>query len=65
MSDPNLPAVRRIAEQARRVHWLNPEARSQWDTGDSAASAYAELVEMHECRNARQLSALVGRLLPV
>ncbi|GGX29994.1 vWA domain-containing protein [Streptomyces lomondensis] len=64
-SDPNLPAVRRIAERARRVHWLNPEQRSRWGTGDSAAPAYAELVEMHECRTARQLSALVARLLPV
>ncbi|MGV9881537.1 vWA domain-containing protein [Streptomyces sp. NPDC003006] len=65
MSDPNLPALREIAGRARRVYWLNPEQRSQWSTGDSAAYAYAELVEMHECRNARQLSALIGRLLPV
>ncbi|MEU0167599.1 VWA domain-containing protein [Streptomyces iakyrus] len=64
-SDPNLPAVRQIAERARRVHWLNPEQRSRWGMGDSVAPAYAELVEMHECRNARQLSALVARLLPV
>ena len=65
MSDPNLPAVRHIAQRARRVYWLNPEQRSQWGTGDSAAPDYAELVEMHECRNAKQLSALVGRLLPI
>ncbi|GHB66294.1 VWA domain-containing protein [Streptomyces viridiviolaceus] len=65
MSDPNLAALRRIAERARRVYWLNPEQRSRWGTGDSAAPAYAELVEMHECRNARQLGALVTRLLPV
>ncbi|WP_043670451.1 vWA domain-containing protein [Streptomyces xylophagus] len=65
MSDPNLPAVRHIAQRARRVYWLNPEQRSQWGTGDSAAPDYAELVEMHECRNAQQLSALVGRLLPI
>ncbi|MCH0570631.1 VWA domain-containing protein [Streptomyces sp. MUM 136J] len=65
MADPNLPALRWIAGQARRVHWLNPEPRSQWGTGDSAAPEYAELVAMHECRTARQLSALVGRLLPV
>ncbi|MEU0109424.1 VWA domain-containing protein [Streptomyces sp. NPDC006251] len=64
-ADPNLPAVRRIAERARRVYWLNPEQRSRWGTGDSVAPAYAELVEMHECRTARQLSALVARLLPV
>ncbi|PAZ10236.1 hypothetical protein CLM62_43130 [Streptomyces sp. SA15] len=65
MSDPNLPAVRHLTERARRVYWLNPEARSQWGTGDSAAPAYAELVEMHECRSARQLGDIVGRLLPV
>jgi uncharacterized protein with von Willebrand factor type A (vWA) domain len=65
MSDPNLPAVREITERARRVYWLNPEARAQWGTGDSAAYEYAELVEMHECRNVRQLSELVGRLLPI
>ncbi|MGW1721339.1 VWA domain-containing protein [Streptomyces sp. NPDC002306] len=65
MSDPNLPAVRRIAARARRLYWLNPEPRGQWGTGDSAAPSYAELVEMYECRNVRQLGALVGRLLPV
>ncbi|MET9081276.1 VWA domain-containing protein [Streptomyces sp. NPDC004237] len=63
--DPNLAAVRRIAQQARRVYWLNPERHSLWGTGDSAAPEYAELVEMHECRTVRQLSGLVARLLPV
>ena len=51
--------------RAKSVYWLNPEQRTQWGTGDSAAPDYAELVEMHECRNAQQLSALVGRLLPI
>ncbi|MFF4712552.1 VWA domain-containing protein [Streptomyces eurythermus] len=65
MSDPNLAAVRDIVRRARRVHWLNPEPRDRWGTGDSAAPAYAGLVEMHECRTARQLGALIARLLPV
>ncbi|MFD9321457.1 VWA domain-containing protein [Streptomyces sp. NPDC060053] len=65
MSDPNLAALRQIAEQARHVHWLNPEPRTLWGTGDSAAPEYAESVAMHECRNAHQLGVLVGRLLPV
>ncbi|MEU9397799.1 VWA domain-containing protein [Streptomyces sp. NPDC048324] len=65
MSDPNLAAVRQITERARRVYWLNPEPRAQWGTGDSAAPDYAELVDMYECRNARQLGALISRLLPV
>ncbi|MGC0327966.1 uncharacterized protein with von Willebrand factor type A (vWA) domain [Streptomyces sp. SAI-170] len=65
MADPNLPALSRIAERARRVYWLNPEPRAQWGTGDSAAPDYAGLVEMHECRTARQLGDLISRLLPV
>jgi uncharacterized protein with von Willebrand factor type A (vWA) domain len=65
MADPNLPALRQIAGQARRVYWLNPEPRAQWGTGDSAAPDYAELVAMYECRTARQLGALVSRLLPI
>lgn len=65
MGDPNLPALREIAARARRVYWLNPEPRAQWGTGDSAAPAYAGHAEMHECRNARQLAALISRLLPV
>ncbi|MEU4672666.1 VWA domain-containing protein [Amycolatopsis sp. NPDC023774] len=63
--DPNLDAVRAIRDRARHVYWLNPERRALWSTGDSAALAYAELVEMHECRNVQQLSTLVTRLLPV
>ncbi|MEU1181475.1 VWA domain-containing protein [Streptomyces sp. NPDC005820] len=65
MSDPNLPALREISARARRLYWLNPEPRPLWGTGDSAAPEYAELVAMHECRNAHQLGALVGRLLPI
>ncbi|MDT8914904.1 VWA domain-containing protein [Amycolatopsis sp. PS_44_ISF1] len=63
--DPNLDALRAVRDRARHVFWLNPERRALWSTGDSAALAYAELVEMHECRTAQQLSTLVTRLLPV
>ncbi|GAA3387236.1 VWA domain-containing protein [Streptomyces roseoviridis] len=64
-SDPNPAALKRIADRARRVYWLNPEQPALWSTGDSAAHAYAELVDMRPCRNARQLAELIGRLLPV
>ncbi|MEV6977126.1 VWA domain-containing protein [Kitasatospora sp. NPDC093806] len=63
--DPNLPALHRIAARARRVYWLNPEQPALWGTGDSAAPAYAEAVEMHSCRNARRLGEFIARLLPV
>ncbi|MDV5142950.1 VWA domain-containing protein [Streptomyces sp. SBC-4] len=64
-ADPNLAALKRVADRARRVHWLNPEQPSLWGTGDSEAPAYAEIVDMRPCRNARRLGALIGRLLPV
>ncbi|MFI6644031.1 VWA domain-containing protein [Streptomyces sp. NPDC050504] len=64
-ADPNFAALRHIADRARQVHWFNPERRSLWPTGDSAALGYAGLVPMHECRNAEQLGALTARLLPV
>jgi hypothetical protein len=62
--DPNLAAVRRIADRARHVYWLNPEAQNYWGTGDSAAREYGRIVPMYECRNLRQLTQLVTELLP-
>ena len=62
--DPHLAILRRILAPARHAYWLNPERTALWSTGDSVAHAYAELVEMHECRNVHQLSALVTSLLP-
>ncbi|RBM22180.1 hypothetical protein DI005_06590 [Prauserella sp. PE36] len=62
--DPNLGALRLIAERARHVYWLNPEGETFWGTGDSAALRYAKVVPMYECRNIRQLSRLVTELLP-
>ncbi|MEX0169987.1 VWA domain-containing protein [Streptomyces sp. LMG1-1-1.1] len=64
-ADPNLAALRSVADRARRVHWLNPEQPSLWGTGDSVAPAYAGLVEMRPCRNVHQLGSLISRLLPV
>jgi hypothetical protein len=63
--DPNLAVLRRLAGQARHTHFLNPEPRNQWGTGDSAALRYADLVPMHECRTVAQLANVVESLLPV
>ncbi|SUA78679.1 Uncharacterized protein conserved in bacteria [Nocardia otitidiscaviarum] len=63
--DPELAVLSGLAATAKHSYWLNPEAEKMWGTGDSAARKYAEIVEMHECRNARQLTAVVGRLLPI
>lgn len=63
--DPALATLEQLVSVAKHAYWLNPEAEKQWGTGDSAAKKYAEIIEMHECRSARQLTAVVGRLLPV
>lgn len=34
--------------------WLNPEPARMWDTGNSVASRYAQLVDLHEVRNIDQ-----------
>ena len=62
-SDLNLDVLKRLAGQARHAWWLNPEHRRHWDTGDSAASKYAEVVSMVECRNLTQLGEFVHDIL--
>lgn len=63
--DPALSTLRELAGVAKHAHWLNPEPETQWGSGDSAADEYQQVIEMHECRSARQLTAVVSRLLPV
>jgi uncharacterized protein with von Willebrand factor type A (vWA) domain len=63
--DPNLRVLARLVGQARHAHWLNPEPRRQWGSGDSAALRYADVMPMHECRTVGQLTDVVEGLLPV
>ncbi|MAU84222.1 VWA domain-containing protein [Gordonia sp. Z-3] len=63
--DPRLGALRELVDRARHAYWLNPEAERNWGTGDSAATEYAEGIEMFECRNATQLGRVIADLLPV
>ncbi len=58
-------SLRALTERVRHSYWLNPERREDWGSGDSDADAYAEVIEMHECRNAEQLAKVIGDLLPV
>lgn len=61
---PGVAALASVTAAAHRVLWLNPEPRSEWDSGDSVASVYAEHVAlMAEVRNLRQLQDLVAREL--
>ena len=61
-SDLALPVVSELVRAARHAWWLNPEAARHWDTGDSAASEYAALMPMVECRNLVQLGQFVQDL---
>ena len=60
--DLALPVLRSLVSRAKHAYWLNPERRAIWDTGDSRASDYAEIVPMVECRNLAQLAEFVRDL---
>lgn len=62
-SDLHLDVLRGLAGSAKHSWWLNPEHRRHWDTGDSAASKYGEIVPMVECRNLTQLGEFVHDIL--
>ncbi len=62
-SDLAVPVLRDLAGSARHAWWLNPEHPRHWDTGDSAAGAYGEVVPMVECRNLTQLGEFVHDLV--
>lgn len=61
-TNPRLDALEEIVTRARSVDWLNPESPRQWNTGDSVARLYGDVVDMHECANAVQLRQFVARL---
>ena len=62
-SDLALDTLRAMEGDTRHAWWLNPEARRHWDTGDSVAGRYGEIVPMVECRNLTQLGEFVHDIL--
>ena len=61
-SDLALNDLRAMVGATRHAFWLNPEVRRQWDTGDSEATAYGNVVDMVECRNLTQLQEFIHDL---
>ncbi|MFW3170218.1 vWA domain-containing protein [Geodermatophilus sp. CPCC 206100] len=59
---PGLPVLAGLVRRARSAHWLNPEPRRLWGSGDSAADRYGEVIDMVECRTAAQLADFVTTL---
>ena len=57
-------ALRTIAEQARRVFWLNPEPEQEWGASDSAMDDYRVYCRgAFEVRSLRQLGDVIASLV--
>jgi uncharacterized protein len=63
--NPETDLLHRMVNESRHAHWLNPEPRHLWGSGDSATPRYEDVILMHECRNAKQLAQVIDGLLPV
>jgi uncharacterized protein len=63
--NPAADVLQRMVSESRHAHWLNPEPRHLWGSGDSAVPRYQDVITMHECRSANQLAAVIDQLLPV
>ncbi len=63
-NDAKAWCLREIHDKAKDVIWLNPENPNAWGFGDSVMGRYMPFTDVaEECRNLRQLSELVDRLL--
>jgi uncharacterized protein with von Willebrand factor type A (vWA) domain len=63
-SDPGAGHLRAIRHRSRRLWFLDPEPRSRWSEGDSAAHTYAEICDRFlEVRSMAQLADAVDQLL--
>jgi uncharacterized protein with von Willebrand factor type A (vWA) domain len=59
-----LAPFRSLCQRARRVYWLNPEPEDQWDTDDSAMSAYRPTCAgVYEVRSLRQLADAIAAVV--
>ncbi|MGF2945290.1 vWA domain-containing protein [Mycobacterium sp. Lab-001] len=63
--DPAIDVLSDMVTASRHAHWLNPEPRHLWGSGDSAVPRYQEVITVHECRSAKQLATVIDQLLPV
>jgi len=63
-NDPRAWCLRDLHNKAKDVVWLNPESPSAWGFGDSVMDRYLPYTDLaEECRNLKQLSRVVDRLV--
>ena len=63
--NPEVDLLTHMVSASRHAHWLNPEPKHLWGSGDSAVPRYEGVITMHECRSAKQLAGVIDQLLPV
>jgi hypothetical protein len=63
--DPRADVFARVAAQAGRTFWLNPEPRLYWNYGDSVIAAYERYCRAFECWTTPQLEEFVKALARV
>lgn len=62
--DPHAEVLKEMYDRAKRIIWLNPEARLSWNTGDSEMRRYqAYSHQVEECNSLMHLERVVGNLL--
>jgi uncharacterized protein with von Willebrand factor type A (vWA) domain len=62
--DPQAWTLAEVRQHCRRIIWLNPELRRDWNTGDSVISAYAPFCEhVVECWTLEHLAQAADLLL--
>jgi uncharacterized protein with von Willebrand factor type A (vWA) domain len=62
--NPQADLLANMVHASRHAHWLNPEPKHLWGSGDSATAKYQDVITMHECRSAKQLASVIDNLLP-
>jgi uncharacterized protein with von Willebrand factor type A (vWA) domain len=57
------PAMAELARRSRRLYWLDPEPRAEWNLADSDLALYEMYcTEVFEVSTLRQLSESVARI---
>ena len=64
--DTRTDIMKELYDRCKRLIWLNPEARTSWNVGDSEMRKYgAYCHQVDECNNLVHLERIVGNLLRV
>jgi uncharacterized protein len=63
-NDPRVWCLREIQRKSKNLIWLNPESPGAWGFGDSVMDRYEPHCDIaEECRNLKQLTQMVDRLV--